>query len=84
MAGRAISISMNYVLIEDGVCAMLRFVDMLPTVHYSLKRRSSWSSASQTSSPAAVPTAPALLRALLNFILPLYHLNIKHSARVLC
>lgn len=74
MQCRAIIISMNYLLIEGGVCALLRFIDMLPTVYCSLMLFSSWSSASQTSSAVAL-MVPVLLCALLNFILPLYHLE---------
>lgn len=73
MQWRVIIISMNYLLIEDSVCALVRFIDMLPTVHCSLKLFSSWSLASQTSSFVAL-TVPVLC-ALLNFILPPDHLE---------
>lgn len=65
---------MNYLLIEDVLRALLRFIAMLPTVHGSLKLFSSRSSASQASS-SAVHTVLVFLCAFFNFILPLYHLE---------
>lgn len=74
MEQRAIIISMNYFLIEDALCALLRFIDMLPTVYGSLKLFSSRSSASQASI-STIHTAEVFLKPLLNWILLLAHLE---------
>lgn len=62
-----------YLLIKDSVCALLRFIDMLPIVHCSLKLSSSWHGFRQAALTAH--TIPVLPCDLFNFILPLDHLE---------